>query len=136
MFISADPNILLPIGLVLGGVMLLFINSVIIFYLFKVDIVLGFRSVFPVLYPNKGTISHQVCRNVSCINTYSFYVIKYNNIVTISYSDENVDKADSTLSVHTAVSRIYSRKTLLQYNIPVTLKSVSVKPKPQWKNPP
>uniref|UniRef100_UPI0037E93641 interleukin-1 receptor type 1-like n=1 Tax=Semicossyphus pulcher TaxID=241346 RepID=UPI0037E93641 len=51
--LPADPNIILPIGLVLGGVMVLFINSVIIYYLFKVDIVLWFRRAFPVLYANK-----------------------------------------------------------------------------------
>ncbi|CAJ1079098.1 interleukin-1 receptor type 1-like isoform X2 [Xyrichtys novacula] len=51
--IQEDPNIILPIGLVLGGVTVLFINSVIIYYLLKVDIVLWFRRAFPVLYPNK-----------------------------------------------------------------------------------
>ncbi|XP_020504824.1 interleukin-1 receptor type 1 [Labrus bergylta] len=51
--LPADPNIILPIGLVLGGMMVLFINSIIIYYLFKVDIVLWFRRAFPVLYPNK-----------------------------------------------------------------------------------
>ncbi|XP_034549104.1 interleukin-1 receptor type 1-like isoform X2 [Notolabrus celidotus] len=48
-----DPNIILPIGLLLGSMTVLFINSVIIYYLFKVDIVLWFRGAFPVLYPNK-----------------------------------------------------------------------------------
>ncbi|XP_051260752.1 interleukin-1 receptor type 1 isoform X3 [Dicentrarchus labrax] len=48
-----DPNILLPIGLVLCGLMVLFISSFIIYYLFKVDIVLWFRRAFPVLYTNK-----------------------------------------------------------------------------------
>nr|XP_046259682.1 interleukin-1 receptor type 1 isoform X2 [Scatophagus argus] len=47
-----DPNIILPIGFVLGGVAFLFIISVIIYYLFKIDIVLWFRKVFPVLYTN------------------------------------------------------------------------------------
>ncbi|XP_026233186.1 interleukin-1 receptor type 1-like isoform X1 [Anabas testudineus] len=49
----ADPNIMLPIGTVLGGVMVLFIISVIIYYIFKVDIVLWFRRAFPFLYTNK-----------------------------------------------------------------------------------
>ncbi|XP_074551730.1 interleukin-1 receptor type 1-like isoform X2 [Halichoeres trimaculatus] len=51
--ILEDPNIVLPIGLTLGSVMVLFISSVIIYYLFKVDIVLEFRRAFPILYPNK-----------------------------------------------------------------------------------
>uniref|UniRef100_A0A8P4KEV1 Interleukin-1 receptor type 1 n=1 Tax=Dicentrarchus labrax TaxID=13489 RepID=A0A8P4KEV1_DICLA len=51
--LPADPNILLPIGLVLCGVKVLFISSFIIYYLFKVDIVLWFRRAFPVLYTNK-----------------------------------------------------------------------------------
>ncbi|XP_028292345.1 interleukin-1 receptor type 1-like [Gouania willdenowi] len=45
-----DPNIMLPIGLVLCGVMVLFIISVILFYTFKIDIVLSFRRAFPVFY--------------------------------------------------------------------------------------
>ncbi|XP_044073753.1 interleukin-1 receptor type 1-like isoform X2 [Siniperca chuatsi] len=48
--LPADPNIILPIGFVLGGVTVLFIIIVIIYYLFKVDIVLWFRRAFPVLY--------------------------------------------------------------------------------------
>ncbi|XP_037645697.1 interleukin-1 receptor type 1-like isoform X2 [Sebastes umbrosus] len=50
--LPADPNIIVPIGSVLGGVMVLFIISVTIYYLFKVDIVLWFRRAFPVLYAN------------------------------------------------------------------------------------
>ncbi|XP_041662411.1 interleukin-1 receptor-like 2 [Cheilinus undulatus] len=50
--LPADPNILLPIGLVFGGAMVLFIASVIICYVFKVDIVLWFRRAFPGLYAN------------------------------------------------------------------------------------
>lgn len=50
--LPADPNIILPIGVVFGGVMVLFIISVCIYYQFKVDIVLWFRSSFPVLYAN------------------------------------------------------------------------------------
>uniref|UniRef100_A0A671VAS3 Zmp:0000000936 n=1 Tax=Sparus aurata TaxID=8175 RepID=A0A671VAS3_SPAAU len=51
--LPADPNIILPIGSVFGGVTALFIISVVIYYLFKVDIVLWFRTAFPVLYTNK-----------------------------------------------------------------------------------
>ncbi|KAM4609183.1 interleukin-1 receptor type 1-like isoform 2-T3 [Polymixia lowei] len=50
--VPADPNLLLPIGLVLGGVMVLFISSVVFYYIFKVDIVLWFRRAFPVLHTN------------------------------------------------------------------------------------
>lgn len=64
LFISTDPNIILPIGSVFGGVTALFIICVVIYYLFKVDIVLWFRTAFPVLYTNKGKASQQVCRNI------------------------------------------------------------------------
>ncbi|XP_040912818.1 interleukin-1 receptor type 1-like isoform X2 [Toxotes jaculatrix] len=50
--LPTDPKIIIPIGSVLGGVMVLFIISVVVYYLFKVDIVLWFRRVFPVLYTN------------------------------------------------------------------------------------
>ncbi|XP_070694029.1 interleukin-1 receptor type 1-like [Pempheris klunzingeri] len=50
--LPADPNIILPIGCVLGGMMVLFITSVIVYYRFKVDIVLCVRRTFPVLYTN------------------------------------------------------------------------------------
>uniref|UniRef100_UPI0037E73522 interleukin-1 receptor type 1-like n=1 Tax=Semicossyphus pulcher TaxID=241346 RepID=UPI0037E73522 len=50
--LPADPNLIVPVGLVLGGVMIFFIISVIVYYVFKVDIVLWFRSAFPVLYAN------------------------------------------------------------------------------------
>ncbi|XP_045910622.1 interleukin-1 receptor type 1-like [Micropterus dolomieu] len=48
-----NPNIILHITFALAGVMVLFILSVTIYYLFKVDIVLWFRRVFPVFYTNK-----------------------------------------------------------------------------------
>ncbi|XP_075993921.1 interleukin-1 receptor type 1-like isoform X2 [Genypterus blacodes] len=51
--LPADPNLMIPIGSVLGSLTLLFIVSIVFFYLFKVDIVLCFRRVFPVLYTNK-----------------------------------------------------------------------------------
>lgn len=60
-FISVDPNVLLPIGVVLGGVAVLFIVSVSIYYSFKVEIVLCFRSAFPVLYPDKGNTAQTMC---------------------------------------------------------------------------
>ncbi|KAG7240350.1 hypothetical protein INR49_026921 [Caranx melampygus] len=47
-----DPNIILPIGCMFGGVTFLFIICVVIYYVFKIDIVLWFRRVFPVLYTN------------------------------------------------------------------------------------
>ncbi|XP_034741338.1 interleukin-1 receptor type 1-like isoform X2 [Etheostoma cragini] len=50
--LPTDPNIILPIGSVLGGVTVLFIIGVTIYYLFKVDIVLWFRKSFPVFYAN------------------------------------------------------------------------------------
>ncbi|XP_047457303.1 interleukin-1 receptor type 1 [Mugil cephalus] len=49
----ADPDIILPIVTVHGGVMVLFIISVSIYYIFKIDIVLCFRRTFPVFYLNK-----------------------------------------------------------------------------------
>ncbi|XP_059199565.1 interleukin-1 receptor type 1-like [Centropristis striata] len=47
-----DPNIMLPIGTVLGGVTVLFLINLTIYYSFKIDIVLWFRRAFPVLYTN------------------------------------------------------------------------------------
>lgn len=41
--LPAEPDLILPMGLVFGGVTVLFIISVIVYYLFKVDIVLWFR---------------------------------------------------------------------------------------------
>ncbi|XP_017285669.1 interleukin-1 receptor type 1 [Kryptolebias marmoratus] len=51
--LTADPNIILPIGLVFGSATVLFIISVIIYYIFRIEIVLWFRRTFPVLYTNK-----------------------------------------------------------------------------------
>uniref|UniRef100_A0A3B3CFP4 Zmp:0000000936 n=1 Tax=Oryzias melastigma TaxID=30732 RepID=A0A3B3CFP4_ORYME len=51
--VPADPNIILPIGCVLGGVMVLFIATVTVYYIFRVDLVLWFRRAFPILYANK-----------------------------------------------------------------------------------
>lgn len=48
-----DPDITLPIGLVLGHMGILFISSVVLYYIFKIDIVLWTRRTFPILYPNK-----------------------------------------------------------------------------------
>lgn len=50
--LPADSNLILPISLGVGGVAVLFVIAVIIYYLFKVDIVLWFRKAFPVLYTN------------------------------------------------------------------------------------
>ncbi|KAM3862211.1 interleukin-1 receptor type 1-like [Diretmus argenteus] len=50
--LPADPNLVLPIGLVLGGVAVLFVASVVFYYLFKIDAVLWFRRAFPVFYKN------------------------------------------------------------------------------------
>ncbi|XP_076603917.1 interleukin-1 receptor type 1 [Chaetodon auriga] len=47
-----DPNIIHP-GCIFGAMMILFIISVTIYYLFKIDIVLWFRRTFPVFYTNK-----------------------------------------------------------------------------------
>ncbi|XP_024919630.1 interleukin-1 receptor-like 2 isoform X3 [Cynoglossus semilaevis] len=47
-----DPDVLLPIGAVFSCLTFLFIISISIYYLYKVDIVLWFRSVFPVFYTN------------------------------------------------------------------------------------
>ncbi|XP_033965225.1 interleukin-1 receptor type 1-like isoform X2 [Pseudochaenichthys georgianus] len=50
--LPTDPDMRLPIGMILGNVAVLFIVSVIIYYLFKVDIVLCFRRMFLVFYTN------------------------------------------------------------------------------------
>lgn len=50
--LPADPDVLLPVGLVLGSVMVLFFCAAVFYYTFKVDIVLCFRRAFPVLYTN------------------------------------------------------------------------------------
>uniref|UniRef100_A0A1A7WP77 Interleukin 1 receptor, type I n=2 Tax=Iconisemion striatum TaxID=60296 RepID=A0A1A7WP77_9TELE len=51
--LPTDPDILLPIGLVFCHVVVLFIVSVTVYYIFRIDIVLWFRKVFPFLYKNK-----------------------------------------------------------------------------------
>ncbi|XP_061579086.1 interleukin-1 receptor type 1 [Cololabis saira] len=51
--IPTEPNIILPIGIVLGGVTFLFILTVSIYYIFRIEIVLWFRRAFPLLYANK-----------------------------------------------------------------------------------
>ncbi|KAI4798991.1 hypothetical protein KUCAC02_019335 [Chaenocephalus aceratus] len=50
--LPTDPDLRLPIGMILGNVAVLFIVSVILYYLFKVDIVLCFRRMFLVFYTN------------------------------------------------------------------------------------
>ncbi|XP_041858194.1 interleukin-1 receptor type 1 isoform X2 [Melanotaenia boesemani] len=51
--LETEPDFTVPIGSVLGGVMVLFIISVTFYYIFRIDIVLWFRGTFPILYPNK-----------------------------------------------------------------------------------
>ncbi|XP_072253570.1 interleukin-1 receptor type 1 [Leuresthes tenuis] len=51
--LPADPNPMAPIGSVLGSMTVLFVISVIIYYTFRIDIVLWVRKAFPVLYKNK-----------------------------------------------------------------------------------
>uniref|UniRef100_A0A1A8G072 Uncharacterized protein n=2 Tax=Nothobranchius korthausae TaxID=1143690 RepID=A0A1A8G072_9TELE len=51
--LPSDPDILLPVGLVFCHVVVLFIVSVTVYYSFRIDIVLWFRTVFPFLYKNK-----------------------------------------------------------------------------------
>ncbi|XP_017285647.1 interleukin-1 receptor-like 2 [Kryptolebias marmoratus] len=51
--LPADPNIFLLIKLVFGGVIVLFVVSVIIYYTFRIDIVLWFRRTFSVFYTKK-----------------------------------------------------------------------------------
>ncbi|CAN9498507.1 unnamed protein product [Ophioblennius macclurei] len=50
--LPADPNVILPMGLALSGVALLFVCTVALYYTFKIDIVLWVRRAFPVLYAN------------------------------------------------------------------------------------
>lgn len=52
-----DPNSMVPIGAALGGGMVLFVVSVVAYYVFKLDVVLWFRRTFPVLYANTGNTS-------------------------------------------------------------------------------
>ncbi|CDQ62025.1 unnamed protein product [Oncorhynchus mykiss] len=47
-----DPNYLLPIGVLLTSLVLMFTVSVVIYHRFKIDIVLSFRRMFPFLYTN------------------------------------------------------------------------------------
>lgn len=50
-----DPNLMLPIGLLLSSTFLLFILSISVYYVFKVDLVLWFRRAFPIFYANTGS---------------------------------------------------------------------------------
>ncbi|XP_062258860.1 interleukin-1 receptor type 1-like [Platichthys flesus] len=65
--VPADQNILIPIGSLFGCVMVFSIISVIIYYMFKVDIVLCFRRVFPVLYTNKDMDGRLYDAYVACL---------------------------------------------------------------------
>lgn len=53
-FASADPNLILPVGLLLGAATFLFVLGVLTYRLFEMDLVLWLRSAFPVLYANTG----------------------------------------------------------------------------------
>ncbi|XP_030643513.1 interleukin-1 receptor type 1 [Chanos chanos] len=48
--LPAEPNLLLPIGLLLGLMACLFTLGVTLYSMFKVELTLGFRSVFPFFY--------------------------------------------------------------------------------------
>ncbi|KAL2076968.1 hypothetical protein ACEWY4_027427 [Coilia grayii] len=50
--LQLDSNLLLPLGLVFGGVALLFIQGVVIYRLFRIEITLIFRDMMPYLYPS------------------------------------------------------------------------------------
>ncbi|KAM9342106.1 interleukin-1 receptor type 1-like isoform 2-T3 [Pholidichthys leucotaenia] len=50
--LQTDPDVTIPIGLVLSGVMVMFVISVTFYYIFKIDIVLWFRRAFPIFYTN------------------------------------------------------------------------------------
>uniref|UniRef100_A0A3Q2EBQ2 Zmp:0000000936 n=2 Tax=Cyprinodon variegatus TaxID=28743 RepID=A0A3Q2EBQ2_CYPVA len=66
--LSTDPNIILPIGLVAGGVTVLFIITVAVYYAFKIDIVLWFRRACPVVYANKDLDGKLYDAYVACPN--------------------------------------------------------------------
>lgn len=83
-FVSADPNVILPIGLLLGGATFLFILSVVIYRLFEMDIVLWFRRAFPVLYANIGKcqprlppalLSRFLCTCRNCVSSAAAFVL-------------------------------------------------------------
>ncbi|XP_058642888.1 interleukin-1 receptor type 1 [Onychostoma macrolepis] len=48
--VPADPNLLLPLGLLLGSVALLFVTGVLLCTIFKVELALWVRTVFPFIY--------------------------------------------------------------------------------------
>lgn len=70
--LPTDPNIILPTGLVFGGVTVLFIISVTVYYIFRIDIVLWLRKAFPVLYKNKDLDGKLYDAYVSCPNPGAF----------------------------------------------------------------
>lgn len=85
-FVSLDPDIILPISVLAGGVALLFIICVIIYTLFKVDIVLCFRRAFPVFYTNTG----RKCKCVWFKYSHSDYVSLLEANVTLHPQCYNV----------------------------------------------
>ncbi|KAM9342295.1 LOW QUALITY PROTEIN: interleukin-1 receptor type 1-like [Pholidichthys leucotaenia] len=53
--LQTDPDVTIPIGLVLSGVMVMFVISVTFYYIFKIDIVLWFRRAFPIFYQTQDS---------------------------------------------------------------------------------
>uniref|UniRef100_A0A8C6TGV7 Zmp:0000000936 n=1 Tax=Neogobius melanostomus TaxID=47308 RepID=A0A8C6TGV7_9GOBI len=49
-----EPELLVPVGLVLGSCLLLFLLCVSVYHVFKLELVLWFRQTFPMLYSRSG----------------------------------------------------------------------------------
>uniref|UniRef100_A0A8C6TH85 Zmp:0000000936 n=1 Tax=Neogobius melanostomus TaxID=47308 RepID=A0A8C6TH85_9GOBI len=49
-----EPELLVPVGLVLGSCLFLFLLCVSVYYVFKLELVLWFRRTFPMLYSRSG----------------------------------------------------------------------------------
>ncbi|XP_056145869.1 interleukin-1 receptor type 1-like isoform X2 [Lampris incognitus] len=89
-----DPNILLPTGLVMGLVAILFINSVVLYYLFKIDIVLWFRRAFPVFYTNTAIVDSveenmQASRRLLLLYTASTFAYNSRNSGSCNNNNNN-----------------------------------------------
>lgn len=52
-----DSNLLLPIGLLVTTMTLLFIMGLLLYRVFKVELALLFRTLFPFLYTSTGTLN-------------------------------------------------------------------------------
>ncbi|XP_033965776.1 interleukin-1 receptor type 2-like isoform X2 [Pseudochaenichthys georgianus] len=98
--LPTDPDLRLPIGMILGNVAVLFIVSVILYYLFKVDIVLCFRRMFPVFYTNTAIVDSveeniQASRRLLLLYTASTFMRK--RLTSGISSNNNITKSrDST----------------------------------------